>query len=174
MDSDSDNSSIDASTSQNVKSSTSYDDSKVTIRKPRSDKGVKKERTPAQKEATQKALAILKERREAKAREEKERLEKASEEQRQRILAERYEKKKQQRRKLPPAPSYVTVADMEKFKNDILGALPKEVYKAVEVPKIKKIVEPAPQPVVKETIVERPVKLTGSELLDAILFQRNR
>ena len=148
------------------------------------------ERTPAQKEATAKALAVLKERRGAKQTEDKERLEKASEAEKQRILAEKYEKQKQQRKKLPPAPSYVTLGDLETFKKDILGALPKEVYKAVEVvkePKKPKAVE-APAPVIKERVVnrqgsersldnrqamEKPIHLSGSALLDELLF-RNR
>lgn len=176
MDSDSDMS--DAEVQQPVKQQAHDVNSISKARKPRADKGVKKERTPAQKEATAKALAILKERREAKAKEDKERLEKASEAEKQRMLADKYEKQKQQRKKLPPAPQYITLTDMEKFKNDILGALPKEVYKAVEVaPKVRK--EPTPAPVVavvpveKPKIVEKPVKLTGSQLLDELLF-RNR
>lgn len=152
------------------------DDSKVKIRKTRSDKGVKKERTPAQKEATAKALAILKERRESKKKEDEEKLKKASEQERQRILAEKYEKKKQQKQKLPPAPSYVTIADMEKFKTDILSALPKEVYKAVEVEKKVVKVKEEPKPVEKPIIKPQPVpessKLTGHQLLDRIFFNQ--
>lgn len=142
------------------------------VRKP----PVKKERTPAQKEATAKALAILKERREAKAREEKERIEKASEAERQRILADKYEKRKQQKKSLPPAPSYLTVADMEKFRDEILGALPKEVYKAVEIPKVKKVPVEKPVEIRATSTAVAPkerevVQLTGSALLDAILFK---
>lgn len=152
------------------------DDSKVKIRKTRSDKGVKKERTPAQKEATAKALAILKERREAKKQDEEQRLKQASEQEKQRILAEKYEKKKQQKQKLPPAPSYVTLADMEKFKTDILSALPKEVYKAVEVEKkvVKAKEEPKPveKPIPKPLPVSEPSKLTGHQLLDRIFFNQ--
>jgi hypothetical protein len=152
-----------------------YDDSKVKVRKPRSDKGVKKERTPAQKEAIQKALSVLKERREAKSRDEKERMEKASEAERQRILAEKYEKQKLQKKKLPPAPSYVTLGDFENFKKELLGAMPKEVYKAVEVEKKVKKVEPPVEPVVREVVrekvIEKPKVLTGSALLDEILFK---
>lgn len=150
-----------------------YDDSHVKVRRTRKDKG--KERTPAQKEAIQKALTVLKERREAKSKEEKERLEKASEAERQRILAEKYEKKKQQKQKLPPAPSYVTLGDFENFKKELLGAMPKEVYKAVEVEKKPKKVDPPVQPVireiVKEKVIEKPKVLTGSALLDEIFFK---
>lgn len=150
-----------------------YDDTNVKVRRTRKDKG--KERTPAQKEAIQKALSVLKERREAKSREEKERLEKASEAERQRILAEKYEKKKQQRHKLPPAPSYVTLGDFENFKKELLGAMPKEVYKAVEIEKKPKKVETPVQPIVREVVrekvVEKPKVLTGSALLDEIFFK---
>ena len=153
-----------------------YDDSKVKVRKTRSDKGVKKERTPAQKEATQRALAILKERREAKKKEEEDRLKTANEQQRQRILAEKYEKKKQQKKALPPAPQYVTLADMQTFKNEILGALPKEVYKAVEVEKkvvkVKEEPKPVEKAITKPVPVPEPTKLTGHALLDRFLFNQ--
>ena len=153
-----------------------YDDSKVKVRKTRSDKGVKKERTPAQKEATAKALAILKERREAKRKDEDERMAKANEAERQRILAEKYEKKKQQKKALPPAPQYITVAEMNAIKNEILSALPKEVYKAVEVE--KKVVKVREEPKVDTKPVEKPPKekpvekLTGHDLLDKLFFSK--
>lgn len=154
------------------------DDSHIRVRKTRSDKGVKKERTPAQKEATAKALAILKERREAKKKDDEERMSKATEAERQRILADKYEKQKQHKAKLPPAPSYVTLADMENMKKEILSALPKEVYKAVEVE--RKVVKE--KPVIVEKPVEKPIskpvekpvekKLTGHELLDKLFFTK--
>ena len=173
---ESDTSASDSSPRRRALSATSSDSEpeQPPVKVPRkSTKG--QERTPAQKEATAKALAVLKERRGAKQTEDKERLEKASEAEKQRILAEKYEKQKQQRKKLPPAPSYVTLGDLETFKKDILGALPKEVYKAVEVvkePKKPKAIE-APAPVIKERVVEKPIHLSGSALLDELLF-RNR
>lgn len=152
-----------------------YDDSKVKVRKTRSDKGVKKERTPAQKEATAKALNILKERREAKKKAEEDRMKQATEQERQRILAQKYEQKRRNKEKLPPPPSYVTLADMEKFKNDILSSLPKEVYKAVEVEKKVVKVKEEPKPVAKPIIASAPVvapaKLTGHALLDRLFFE---
>lgn len=152
----------------------SYQDEHIKVRKTRSDKGVKKERTPAQKEATAKALAILKERREAKKKEDEERLSKASEQERQRILAQKYEQKKQQRKALPPAPQYVTLADMQSLKHEILSALPKEVYKAVEVEKkvvkVKEEPKPVEKPISKPSPVSQPEKLTGHALLDRIFF----
>jgi hypothetical protein len=159
-----------------METNVAYDDSKIKIRKTRSDKGVKKERTPAQKEATQRALAILKERRESKKKDEDERMKKASDQERQRILAEKYEKKKQQKKALPPAPSYVTLADMEKFKTDILSALPKEVYKAVEVEKkvvkVKEEPKPIEKTIIKPTPAQEPIKLTGHALLDRMFFNQ--
>ena len=153
-----------------------YDDSKIKVRKTRSDKGVKKERTPAQKEATAKALTILKERREAKKKAEEDRMKQATEQERQRILAQKYEQKKRNKEKLPPPPSYVTLADMEKFKNDILSSLPKEVYKAVEVEKKVVKVKEEPKPSVKHvdipTPAPQPAKLTGHALLDRLFFEK--
>lgn len=147
-----------------------YDDSHVKVKKPRSDKG--KERTPAQKEAITKALSVLKERREAKKKEDTERVAKADDAERQRILAEKYEKKKQQRHKLPPAPSYVTLGDFENFKKDLLNAMPKEVYKAVEIEKpVKKVEVPVVKEVVKPKPVEKSKVLSGSALLDEIFFK---
>ena len=53
--------------------------------------------------------------------------------------------------------------------------MPKEVYKAVEVEKKPKKVEPPVQPIireiVKEKVVEKPKVLTGSALLDEIFFK---
>jgi hypothetical protein len=162
-----------------------YDDKHIKVRKARSDKGQKKERTPAQQAATQKALAVLKERREALNKAAKERLETASDAERQRILAEKYEAKKARRQKLPPAPSYITLGDFENFKRDLMNAMPKQVYKAVE---IEKVVRPkkeapvaapvavpaaAPAPVVAPVAalpVEKPKTLSGHALLDQMFF----
>ena len=161
----------------------SYDDSHVKVRKTRSDKGQgqKKERTPAQQAATQKALAVLKERREAINKAAKERLETASDAERQRILAEKYEAKKARKQKLPPAPSYVTLGDFENFKRDLIGAMPKQVYKAVEIEKVARpkkeapVVAPVPAPTaprvhITEPIAEKPKQLSGHALLDQMFF----
>jgi hypothetical protein len=156
-----------------------YDDKSIKVRKVRSDKG-KKERTPAQIAATTKALSVLKERREKEAADRKERMEKATDAERQRILAEKYEKTKLSRKKLPPVPSYVTLGDFERFKNELLGAMPKEVYKAVEIERkprkehtqpvaAQPIPQPIPQPVAQPIYhapVQAPKQLSGSALLD--------
>jgi hypothetical protein len=156
----------------------SYDDSHVKVRKARSDKG-KKERTPAQQAATQKALLVLKERREAINKAAKERLETASDAERQRILAEKYEAKKARKQKLPPAPSYVTLGDFENFKRDLIGAMPKQVYKAVEIEKVARpkketpvaapVVAPVAAPVAAP-IAEKQKALSGHALLDQMFF----
>ena len=162
-----------------------YDDKHVKVRKTRSDKG-KKERTPAQQAATQKALAVLKERREALNKAAKERLEMASDAERQRILADKFEAKKARKQKLPPAPSYVTLGDFENFKRDLISAMPKQVYKAVEIEKVRKVKDspppavlpahrvsaspaPVPEPI-PAPVVEKQKALSGHALLDQMFF----
>jgi hypothetical protein len=126
----------------------------------------KKERTSAQKEAFGKALAILKEKREAVKNAEKEKYEKATADEKDRLQKEKYEKAKNHKKKLPPAPSYVTTGDLEKFKLDLLNALPKSESKQ-EFIKPEPVVKPEPvikkQPVVQKT-------LTGHDLLDKLFF----
>ena len=153
----------------------------------------KQQRTPAQQEAFKKALAVLKEKRESKAREEKEKFEKASAEEKERIQREKFEKARNHRKKLPPAPSYITTAEfggaLERFKTDLLSAIPKALAPApVAVqeekpqreekpkPQVKKVVveepeEVAPPKVVKPKAEPKPAKqLTGHELLDKLFF----
>ena len=155
-----------------------YDDKHVKVRKTRSDKG-KKERTPAQQAATQKALLVLKERREQLNKASKERLETASDAERQRILADKYEARKARKQKLPPAPSYITLGDFENFKRDLIGAMPKQVYKAVEIEKVarpkKEVVAPVPVPVpvavsAPTPVAEKQKALSGHALLDQMFF----
>jgi hypothetical protein len=153
-----------------------FDDSSIKVRKTRKDKG-KKERTPAQIAATQKALLVLKERREAKNKADADRLASANEVERQRILAEKYEKKKMHKKKLPPAPAYVTLGDLDVFKKEILGALPKQVYKAVEIerkpPKVVNSPAPAPVPApVAPVPVAVAAPLSGHALLDKMFFSK--
>ena len=122
---------------------------------------VKKERTPAQKEAFAKAMAILKEKREGKANEEKERFEKADAVEKDRLAKEKFEKAKNHKKKLPPVPSYVTTGDLERFKLDLLSAFPK-----APVP------TPTPTPTPVPTKVKAPIQkqLTGHDLLDKLFF----
>lgn len=131
---------------------------------------VKKERTPAQKESFAKAMAILKEKREAVKTVEKEKYEKADALEKDRLEKEKYEKAKNHKKKLPPAPSYVTTGDLEKFKTDLLNALPR----SQPVESVKPHVEPVkPEPVVKPVIKKEPIapkQLTGHDLLDKLFF----
>ncbi len=132
----------------------------------------KKDRTPAQKESFTKALTILKEKRESKARDQSERLAKASAEEKALMDKEKYEKAKNHKKKLPPAPSYVTMSDLDRFKNDILGAIQTSkpsVEKVVDKPVIKEIKE---TPTIVKPVVEKIVSktLTGHDLLDKLFF----
>ena len=144
-------------------------------------------RTPAQQEAFKKALATLKEKREAKAKEEKEKFEAASKEEQERIKREKYEKSKNHHKKLPPAPSYVTSAEfgasLERLKSDLLAAIPKhvsapasfEAKEAKEAKAAKETNEPheakAKKEVIKKAPEPKPPKaLSGHELLDKLFF----
>ncbi len=125
-------------------------------------------RTPAQQEAFKKALSILKQRREMKAQDEQQTYEKADTLEKARIEKEKFEKAKNHKKKLPPAPSYVTTGDLERFKMDLLTAMqpPKVVEKPVE------IVKPSEPPTVKKAVVREIVQkpLTGHDLLDKLFF----
>lgn len=137
----------------------------------------KKPRTEAQIAAQKKALAMLKEKRDKAKAEENKLVEEAKVDNGKKKELEKilYEKAKYQRKKLPPAPSYVTMGDLENFKNDLLGSLSKSVVKPIEPEVIK--AEPKVVERVIEKIVEKPVpvvqpKLTGHELLDRIFFNK--
>lgn len=146
----------------------SDDEADQVIVQPKQRKSTKgRPRTPAQQEAFSKALQILKEKREMKKNDEKERYEKASAEEKAKIEKEKFEKAKNHKKKLPPAPSYVTTGDLEKFKLDILNALPKSVPE----PKPEVKPQPKPKPVVDiptPKVVQKP--LTGHDLLDKLFF----
>jgi len=83
---------------------------------------------------------------------------------------------RKQQRRFPPVAQYVTVRDLEKFKNDLVAILPKTVYQEVPVDRIV----PQPIPVPIETVREKVVqvlqppsvkKVSGNELLDNIFFR---
>jgi len=144
----------------------------------------KKARTPAQVAAQQKALATLKEKRD-KIRVEEEKAEKEAEVdagKKAELDKVKYEKAKQQRKRLPVPPSYVTVNDLDRFKNDLLGSLSgiKHEVKVQEVKPEPKVQEPKVQEVKAQEpkVIEKPVpappqqKLTGHELLDRIFFNK--
>jgi hypothetical protein len=132
----------------------------------------KKPRTQAQQESFQKALAVLKEKREMKMKDEKERLAKASAEERARIEKEKYEKARNHKKRLPPAPSYVTMSDLDKFKTDLLNAIPKYTPPEPQSVKPEPVkVEVKPEPVkVAPPKESKPKTLTGHELIDKLFF----
>jgi hypothetical protein len=151
----------------------------------------KKARTPAQIAAQQKALATLKEKRD-KLKAEEDKAEKEAEadaSKKAELEKAKYEKAKAQRKRLPPAPSYITMNDLDKFKNDLLGSLTKHTEPKpapLAEPKENRFPAPAPpapvekpveKPVVIEKVIEKPVpvpqvKLTGHELLDRLFFNK--
>jgi ATP-dependent Clp protease ATP-binding subunit ClpA len=145
----------------------------------------KKARTPAQIAAQQKALATLKEKRD-KLKAEEDKAEKEAEvdaSKKAELEKAKYEKAKTQRKRLPPAPSYITMNDLDKFKNDLLGSLTTNLnpkpHATAPVPKPYPVEIPAPIVVEKviEKVIEKPVpvpqqKLTGHELLDRIFFNK--
>jgi hypothetical protein len=142
----------------------------------------KKARSPAQIAAQQKALATLKEKRD-KLKGEEEKAEKEAEvdaTKKAELDKIKYEKAKQQRKRLPVPPSYVTVNDLDRFKNDLLGSLTgmkQEVKEIKPEPKVQEVKVQEPK-VVEPKVVEKPVpappqqKLTGHELLDRIFFNK--
>ena len=137
----------------------------------------KKPQTEKQKENFQKALAALKIKREAqkKAQEEETEMLKAEKDEvkLQRKQAEYYEKAKLQKKTRGPKPMYVTAAELERVKLELLEHLaPKQIVREREV-EVEKVVEKA-KPVVIEKVVEKPTTkvLSGNELLDRIFFTK--
>ena len=125
----------------------------------------KKARTPAQIAAQQKALATLKEKRD-KLKNEEEKAEKEAEvdaTKKAELDKVKYEKAKQQRKRLPVPPSYVTVNEP----TPVNRLPPVELTKPTPVP-----VMPVVERVVEKPIPAPQVKLTGHELLDRIFFNK--
>ena len=88
---------------------------------------------------------------------------------------ERLEKAKLQKKKLPPPserPTYITAAELQKFKLEMLDMVgkPQKVIKEREV-EVEKVVE---KPVVVEKVVEKPTTkvISGNDLLDRIFFSK--
>jgi hypothetical protein len=136
-------------------------------------------RTEAQKAAWARAMAVMKEKREAhRATQEKEAAEN-KETLHQVKLKERYAKIEAKKKALPPVAQYVTVKDLYDFKKEFFDMMPhivrepppppKEIYKEVPVDAPRLV----PYPVVKEVVrvVEKPARvITGNELLDRLYF----
>ena len=135
-------------------------------------------RTEAQKAAWARAMAVMKEKREAhRATQEKEAAEN-KETLHQVKLKERYAKIEAKKKALPPVAQYVTVKDLYDFKKEFFDMMPhiaagppKEIYKEVPVDVPRLVPYPVVKEVVREKIVQQPPKLiTGNELLDRLYF----
>lgn len=135
---------------------------------------VKKELSEAKKASLAKMFEALKAKREQQKADQERETAEIKEERKQAKLKEQAEKK--MKRRFPPVAQYVTVRDLEKFKNDLVAILPKTVYQEVPVDRIV----PQPIPVPIETVREKVVqvlqpptvkKVTGNELLDNIFFR---
>ena len=145
----------------------------------------KKPRSAAQMENMKKAMAALKAKREQREKDEMEvrkikevDVEKAKEQLRLAKKEERAAKAVDRKKTNPPALEYMTkthfVNEMQAFKDAIIQALPKEVYreveKVVEKPVEKLVV--VPKNVIREVPKPFPQVLSGSALLDKIYFNR--
>ena len=74
-------------------------------------------------------------------------------------------------KKRPPVTQYVTMRDLEAFRADLIGILPKTVYKEVPVDRLVPHPVPVPIETIREKIVQVPQKITGNALLDSIFFR---
>jgi len=140
----------------------------------------KRVQTEKQKENWGKALAALKAKREAtKKAQEEEAMMLQAEKDELKIQAkqrERLEKAKLQKKKLPPPserPTYITAAELQKFKlemMDIVNKPVKPIVREKEV-EVEKVVE---KPVMVEKVIEKPTTkiISGNDLLDKIFFSK--
>jgi len=132
----------------------------------------KKELSEAKKEALAKMFAGLKAKREAsKAAQENDSAE-TKESKRQQYL--RRQNERRIARKNPTLTSYVTMSDLEHFKNELIGIMPKTIYKEVPVDRIVPKAIAVPIETVREKVVQvvqPPKKISGNELLDSIFFR---
>ena len=135
----------------------------------------KKERSPAQKAATAKALEILKAKREANRKAQEEEVAEIQEEKKEEVIKAKTEKQKAKKiintlSRADDVP-YITKTDFEAFKNDILTNLkPKEVAAPAVVEKV--IEKPIEKTIIREVPKEVVKVLSGNELLDRIFFGR--
>jgi hypothetical protein len=143
----------------------------------------KKPRSAKQMENMKKAMAALKAKREQREKDEIEArkikevdVEKAKEQLKLAKEAERQAKRVERKKTNPPALEYMTkthfVNEMQAFKDAIIQALPKEVYREVEkiVEKPVEKITVVPKTVVREKAVPVQQVITGSALLDKIYF----
>jgi hypothetical protein len=131
----------------------------------------KKELTEGKKKAVQAMFDGLKKKREERKAEQEKETAEAKEEKRQAKLQKQYLAAKA--RRTPPVSSYVTMADLEDFKNQLLGQMPKTIYKEVPVDRIVPKVISVPIETVREKVVQVPAvkKISGNELIDSIFFR---
>jgi len=144
----------------------------VTPIEPKPSKAAKKELTPAKKEAVTKMFEGLKKKREERKAEQEKETEEAKQEKEQKRLKKLNEKRLQ--KKLPQLASYVTKQDLEEFRKDLLGVMPKTIYKEVPVDRIVPQAIAVPIETVREKVVQvlqPPKKITGNELIDSIFFR---
>ena len=146
---------------------------------------VKKPRTEKQMENMKKAMAALKVKREAAAADiarlqenKKLELDKAKEQLELAKKEDKALKKRARQAQLPPEAGYMLrgdfIKEMSSFKEAIIAALPKEVYREVEkvVEKPVEKITVVPKTVVRERAVPVPTPISGSALLDKIYFNR--
>lgn len=142
-------------------------------------------KTEKQMEAMAKAMAALKVKREQRDKDEIEArkikevdVEKAKEQLRLAKQAEKEAKRVERKKTMPPALEYMTKthfqAEMNAFKEAIIQALPKEVFRSVEtiVEKPVEKITVVPKTIVREKSVPVPTPISGSALLDKIYFNR--
>lgn len=132
----------------------------------------KKEMTPAKKEAMAKMFEGLKAKREAAKAEQEKETEEAKEAKNQKRLKKMNENRIA--KKLPPVSSYVTMDDLEVFKKELIGVMPKVIYKEVPVDRVVPKAIAVPVETVREKViqvVQPPKKISGNELLDSIFFR---
>ena len=143
----------------------------------------KKPRSAAQMENMKKAMAALKAKRDQRDKDEIEArkiketdIATAKEQLRLAKQAEKDAKRVERKKTLPPVLGYMTKTDFESqmsaFKEAIIAALPKEVYREVEkiVEKPVEKITVVPKTIVREKPVPVPQVLSGSALLDKIYF----
>lgn len=142
-------------------------------------------KTEKQMAAMQKAMAVLKTKREAAAADiarlqenKKLELDKAKEQLELAKKEDKALKKRARQAQLPPEAGYMLrgdfIKEMSSFKEAIIAALPKEVYREVEkvVEKPVEKITVVPKTVVRERAVPIPTPISGSALLDKIYFNR--
>jgi len=132
----------------------------------------KKELSEAKKEAMGKMFSALKAKREANKTAQELESESDADYKKQRKLQKMNELR--QAKKVPKLSSYVTMEDLEHFKRELIGVMPKTIYKEVPVDRIVPKAIAVPIETVREKVVQvlqPPKKITGNELLDSIFFK---